>query len=1625
MNYTLLSTIVGLVFSMQLSADNLTQTLNFEQPQFNAKNNYTEIIYPNCHNFGPEGAPNMPHFAAEILLPPGHELISVELKSVEYYPDLKSLHIIPAGRQFPLSQKPEKRYVLKENSEIYNQKGAYPGKPIANLTTQYFAGHAIGGFTFCPVEYFPTQNKAKFVKSVTLKITTEPTAAAQKSLDFLKDRSRAKQRIIDRVLNRSQINQYTYKKEQSTSGVDILLITNEALLPGFEDYITYKTNTGFIVETQMVDDIYATYSGIDNPEKIRNCIIDYYQNQNLKYVVLGGDADGDGDDNIVPTRGMIGDAYGMTDDFIPADIYYSCLDGNWDTDGDGVYGEPDEEDLLAEVHVGRIAADEVLELEKFMNKIIMYQDQPVVEDIEKATMVGELLWHEPTYGGDYKDEVADGASTHGYTSTGFSDNFQINRLYHRDEDWSHQDVYDEFSTNGLNLLNHLGHCNVTYHMTLDISNITTSNFQNDGITRGFVIDYSQGCYCGSFDNRNSDGAYGYEDCFAEEFTNFENGAVACIMNSRYGWAQHSSTDGASQYYDRQFFDAIFGEDITIIGEANSDSKSDNIALISSHEGAMRWCAYELTLFGDPSMDIWTAQPTDMVVDYNAAIYFESSQVSVQTDAPFARIALIQNNSLIGRAVADENGDAIVQLFNPVTSPEQITISVIAHNKNRHQGSIDLFTDAPYVGLDSYTLDAMPDYGSALTMNVKMKNLAEEGSGYDANSIMVKLRAKDNYITITDSVFDLGNLNAGDSISLDAAFAFAIADSVEDQHTVNFEIFTTGNDKENYEWRSSASLEINAPHLGIGDLIIDDSANGNNDGILDAGETAVLKVETINIGHASINEVNAEFSFLDGAEYLTFADASFIIGEISSGDTALATFEVTAEQNTPLGTPVNLEYYVSGAQNNQYNKNANIEVNIGFVPEYCESRATYIGDSEIDEVAFGNVVNNTAGECSGYVDFTEDESLTDEFIIGQTFNISVTLGTCGGDFRKLAKVYIDWNYDGDFYDDGEMVFATPVADSTDTFTETVYVPANTVQGQRFMRVVATSKNSDNVEPCGEFFMGETEDYKIYLVPSGTPVANFEAYPAETTEGDIVEFTDLTENAPNQWSWSIIPGEAGIDYEFVNETTGANKNPQVQFYTVGTYSVELTASNSEGSETELKTDYIVINEVTEVPQANFSIDQDVLMLGEVVQFTDLSTNTPTAWAWSISPGTEGAEFNYVEGTTENSMNPKVQFDSSGFYSIELIASNVIGDSEPFTQNDAVEVLSVFVMSDGTATAYSGMFYDDGGADKNYLNNANYCMTFFPAESGKMLQFNFTEFSVENMSSDVCYDQLTVYNGEDTNAPLIGTYCDNNPAEIITASNASGALTFVFESDEVINQSGWVAEFSCVSASTVTFSVTSNAGPTQGAEIFVAGNSLITDATGEVSILLQDGTYDYSVSMTSFEDSFIVAGEDLFIEIEELLYFTYMVTFHVTANGVPMEGAMIISPVGAMSTNQDGDATAEMEVGTNNFTVILQNYDQIHDSVDVVDGPETVNIDMLSMNNLSAKSIEIYPNPNKGVFLIKVDGTYTLDVMNAMGKVVYSTRITNKRRINLEGAASGVYFIRLHNEKAMEMKRLIINR
>ena len=61
---------------------------------------------------------------------------------------------------------------------------------------------------------------------------------------------------------------------------------------------------------------------------------------------------------------------------------------------------------------------------------------------------------------------------------------------------------------------------------------------------------------------------------------------------------------------------------------------------------------------------------------------------------------------------------------------------------------------------------------------------------------------------------------------------------------------------------------------------------------------------------------------------------------------------------------------------------------------------------------------------------------------------------------------------------------------------------------------------------------------------------------------------------------------------------------------------------------------------------------------VSFTDLSTNNPIKWKWTITPGTAGLDFVYRMGTTDSTQNPVIRFDSSGTYTVQLVATGLGG-------------------------------------------------------------------------------------------------------------------------------------------------------------------------------------------------------------------------------------------------------------------------------------------------------------------------------------------------------------------------------
>jgi uncharacterized protein (TIGR02145 family) len=83
----------------------------------------------------------------------------------------------------------------------------------------------------------------------------------------------------------------------------------------------------------------------------------------------------------------------------------------------------------------------------------------------------------------------------------------------------------------------------------------------------------------------------------------------------------------------------------------------------------------------------------------------------------------------------------------------------------------------------------------------------------------------------------------------------------------------------------------------------------------------------------------------------------------------------------------------------------------------------------------------------------------------------------------------------------------------------------------------------------------------------PVADFSASPTSISSGQGIQFTDQSTNSPTSWNWNFGDG-----------STSTFQNPSHSYLNVGNYTVTLTATNSYGSDSETKTNYITVSENT---------------------------------------------------------------------------------------------------------------------------------------------------------------------------------------------------------------------------------------------------------------------------------------------------------------------------------------------------------------------------------------------------------------------------------------------------------------
>lgn len=549
------------------------------------------------HVFLEPGVPMLPYIPVRILLPFGETVSNIEVSYSQAQTIRSDFAVEFARAQQPISL-PGPDNTLS-NPDIWTRNAAWPYASHTYLGTQYYRGHQIALLNVYPYRWNPVTLSLSTSEHMDIKVQTQwDMATARSQANYVSNSQSTRLQIADFVLNPETQASYsaaaTYRDHTPQSRLidlstpkKMIIITDALRAPWFDEYVQWKASHGISTGVFLTSDIYSQYQGEDNAAKVRAFITDAYQTwaqspTPLEYVILGGD------DEIVPERGCYGQVGDTVDNRMPVDMYFSNLDGNWNSNGNDIYGEPaDNVDMIPEVHIGRFPAETYIEFDNIFRKIRYYTDQSTFSN-NISIMFGENLnWNPVTWGGDYKDDVA----------LHIPETYAMRRHYERDGTYSASIVWNAINQ-GAGVMNHMGHANETYLMGQ--GNNTIQQLRNTEY--GFL--YSQGCYPAAFDQRTS----GDGECIAEHMLTSSGGLFSFIGNTRYGWYMPGSINGASQYYDREYFIALFETLNTELGAALTYSRLQNLNAALSND-VMRWCYYEVVLFGDPSISVKYPDPS--------------------------------------------------------------------------------------------------------------------------------------------------------------------------------------------------------------------------------------------------------------------------------------------------------------------------------------------------------------------------------------------------------------------------------------------------------------------------------------------------------------------------------------------------------------------------------------------------------------------------------------------------------------------------------------------------------------------------------------------------------------------------------------------------------------------------------------------------------------------------------------------------------------------------------------------------------------------------------------------------------------------------------------------------------
>jgi hypothetical protein len=920
------------------------------------------------------GEPSLPVTNQLLAIPLGCELVADVISS-----DIQEISLADFGandRLLPVQPSLSKSanpadVPFEFREDVYKRSGYYQLPSAAAEVVGIMRGLRVGRVSIAPVQYNVAENRIKVYREMTIRISfNNADWAATKEL-YSNSYSPAFEPAYDMLMN-SDDNSFGLRNDLTRYPMTLVIVSHRMFEAQLQPFIAWKVKKGFKVIVGYTDVIGTTTA------TIKTYLQNLYNTESPKpsYVLFCGDI------GQVPT--WTGTSNGQA-----TDRNYCEYTG----------------DNVPEVYYGRFSAQTTAQMQPQIDKTLEYEQylMPDPSYLAHTVLVSGV-------DGSYAATYGNGQINYGtnlYFNTAHSITPHV-WLYPASDAAGASAAIIAQVNSGIGFANYTAHGGETgwsdpSFTVSDVAGMT--NAHKYGLLVGnccvtSTYDYSSNCFGEALLQKANGGSIGYigasDNSYWDEdyWWGVGGGKAIVAAGPPYDATKLGSYDGT--FHDH-------GEPTTAYYVTQGAMIFCGLLAVEQSSSSRKLYYWEeYNLLGDPSVSNYMRIPSTNAISHMPSMMMTATTFAVTADVG-SYVAVSSGGVLHGAGIVPAGGTLDLPL-SAFGAPCAADLVITGQNKIPYSAIVQVIApNGPYIVYNSNTINdaagnnnGMIDFSENILLGMALINVGPDA----ATGVLAVLSTTDSYIAITDATEDYGTMAGNMTVkNIANAFAFTVDPLIPDGHAVKFDVTVHGTGGDSI-WTSSFNVTAHAPSVAYLSVIVND-VTGNNNGILDPGETAPVIITLKNTGTGQAFNVTAIMSELD--DKVEILDDAGAFGNIAAdggvGSNTINTFIVKADSTCPMGHALLAKLTISA--DGGYSSSSNFNMTIGDrVPFFVEDFTVEQGWEGLGTTAQWQIGPAIGGSNGSYpADPSDDHTPT-----GANMILGNNLGNPGSYANSISQTY---------------------------------------------------------------------------------------------------------------------------------------------------------------------------------------------------------------------------------------------------------------------------------------------------------------------------------------------------------------------------------------------------------------------------------------------------------------------------------------------------------------------------------------------------------------------------------------------------------------------------------------------